>query len=61
MSRLFRVLLKAVGLKTLLRWGWRYAIYPKLKEWTESNDVPEWDEKILKFVNDNINKAIDLI
>jgi len=49
---------KMVGYKTLLRLGWRHVIYPKLKEWTESNEYPEWDEKLLKFINENIEKAI---
>jgi len=52
---------KYVGVKKLLKLGWKHLIYPRLKSWTESNEYPDWDEKILKWVNENIEKAIDLI
>ena len=54
-------LLKMIGIKSILRMGWKHLIYPKLKTWVESNKYPEWDEKLLSFVNLNINKVIDLI
>ena len=58
---LLKKLVGYVGFHKALKLGWKYLIYPKLKVWTESNSYPEWDEKILAWVDVNINKAIDML
>lgn len=55
------VAVKLFGIKTVLKLGWRYLLYPKLKEYVENNEIEEWDEKALKLINDNISKIIDLL
>lgn len=51
-------MLKLVGLKTALRLGWRYALYPRLKDLVEDS-YAGWDDKLLKFVDDNIHLVIN--
>lgn len=53
--RLFRY----IGVRKAIKLVWSYYIYPKLAVWTKSNQYPEWDEKVLEWVNTNIYRAID--
>lgn len=57
--KLFLKVVKLVGIKQAMKWGWKL-LYPKLLKKAESSD-PEWDEKALKLVNQYIYKIIDLI
>ena len=53
-------LLKWVGLKTLLKMGWSKVLYPALKKLADKSEQG-WDNKLLKFVDDNIYKVINSI
>lgn len=56
--KLFMTVLRMVGVKTVLRFAWSKAIYPKLKELADKSEEG-WDDELLNFVNDNIYKVID--
>lgn len=57
--KLFKYLLRMVGLKKLLKLSWDYALYPKLKEYTKNSD-PKWDEQVLEVANKYVYKVIDM-
>lgn len=54
---LFLKILRMVGYKTVLRFSWRKVIYPKLKSFVERSEEG-WDDELLKFVDENIEKVI---
>ncbi len=56
-----KALLRLVGIRTILKMGWKHLIYPNLKNCVENNDIDDWDEKTLDALNKNIDKIIDLI
>lgn len=53
-------LLRLIGLKRLLRLGWSKILYPELKKLSDKSE-DGWDDKLLKFVNENIYRVIDLL
>ena len=57
---LFMKIMRMVGIKAVLKFAWRKGIYPRLKKLADESEEG-WDNELLKFVNDNIYKAIDLI
>lgn len=59
--KLFLKALRIVGLKKAIRLAWDYAIYPKALAWARNNDYPDWDEKLINAINDNIDKLLELL
>lgn len=58
--KLFIQALKLLGLKTSLRLGWRHLLYPRLKALVSKSEE-KWDDDLLKFVDESIDKVISSI
>lgn len=59
--KIFLKVLRMIGIKKAIRLAWDNVIYPKLMAWAKSNDYPDWDIKMVKFMDDNMDKIIELI
>lgn len=58
---IFLKALRMIGVKKAIKLAWDNAIYPKLLKWAESNEYPDWDIKLVSFLNANIDKILNLI
>ena len=51
--------LKLVGAKTAIRMGWKYYFYPLLSRKAKETR-PEWDEKFVEAINNNLESLLKL-
>lgn len=54
---MLKILLKVVGISGLVKYAWG-ALKPELEEWAQSDGKEDWDDKLVKFLDEVISKVV---
>ena len=60
-AKLVSLALRTLGIKQVIKLGWKYFLHPRLKKYAQNNEIKDWDETLLKLVDKYIYKIIDSI